>query len=172
MRVFPFLFKRICNYCNSSCLVKCVECHVLSLSWRFDRDFVSSVSMGRGCFCDLLGAVSKLLFPVVAFPCITHVLVTSKVKRMGFCLSVVGCVSVFTKLKVPACTVHRMTGIGDSIGIVGRITIRVLLLRAFLALLKCVMMNIMTLAMTRIRIGLPLFLVLDVGLFFVTVKYR
>lgn len=71
-------------------------------------------SVGGGFLCGTALGIIGILFPVVAVPCIDHVLKMRRVNIFSFMIAVIDCFSLFTTLKVPLCKAHRVTGIVKS----------------------------------------------------------
>lgn len=109
-------------------------------------------SIGFGILVGVLLAASRVLFPLVALPCISHVLSAFNANTITCIRDIILCFSVITLLNVRGCNVGIYTVMHSSVirlsGIMGRLLI-VLLISADVIFTICLLSVFLVPAFSR-----------------------
>lgn len=130
---------------------------------------MSVTSIKKNFALNLLNTVTALLFPLITFPYASRILFASGIGQVQFFQSIIDYVVLCTALGIPLYAVREIARVrGDNV-LRNKIATEVLLLHALLTIVGYLVVLILTIFVAKIRLDIPLFLLLSITLFFNTI---
>ena len=123
-------------------------------------------SIKRNFVLNLINTVTGLLFPLITFPYVSRILFAEGIGRIQFFQSIIDYIALGSALGIPLYAVREISRIREKIVLQSKTTAEILLLHAFLTLGGYVLVLILACTVGRIKVDIPLFLLLSVVLFF------
>ncbi|MGM8362811.1 flippase [Flavobacterium sp. ARAG 55.4] len=128
-----------------------------------------SKSLKKNFLLNFFNTVTVVLFPVITFPYASRILMAEGIGQVNFLKSIIDYVGMFVLLGIPMYGVREVAKVRDNIEKRTKISLEILLLSLFLTLLGYLVIGILGFSVTKVRSELPLFLVLSLSIFLMTI---
>ena len=118
---------------------------------------------------NMLNTVTGLLFPLIAFPYASRIMLADGIGQVNFYQSIIHYISLLTCLGIPMYAVRKIASIRDNIVERNKVAAEIIILHAILSLLGYVAVALLTAFVAEIRVDIPLFLILSLTIFFTAI---
>lgn len=113
---------------------------------------------------NLINVVSGMVFPLIAFPYASRILLADGIGQVGFFSSIISYVSLFCSLGIPIYGVKLIAGLRDDKEAVSKATIELIILSLLLGLAGYLCVGIISVTVAEVKVNVPLFLVLSLSI--------
>lgn len=118
---------------------------------------------------NLVNTVTGILFPLIAFPYASRILLADGIGQVNFFQSIINYISLLSCLGIPMYAIREIAKVRDNEELRNRITLEILILHILLTLLGYIAVVILSVTVAKIQVNIPLFLLLSLSIVFVTV---
>lgn len=118
---------------------------------------------------NMLNTVTGLLFPLMAFPYASRIMLADGIGQVNFYQSIIQYISLLTCLGIPMYAVRKIASIRDNIAERNKVAAEIIILHAALSLLGYVVVALLVAFVAEIQVDIPLFLILSLTIFFTAI---
>lgn len=126
-------------------------------------------SVKRNFIFNLINTLSGLLFPLITFPYSSRIILAEGIGQVQFFVSIINYISLCTALGIPLYAVREIARVRDNKALCSKITLEILILHSLLTLIGYIIVLILVCLVSKIRVDIPLFLLLSTSLIFSTI---
>jgi O-antigen/teichoic acid export membrane protein len=126
-------------------------------------------SIKKNFALNLINTLSGLLFPLITFPYASRILMADGIGQVQFFQSIINYVALCTALGIPLYAVREIARVRDNKELCSRTTTEILILHAILTLAGYLVVFILAITIVKIKIDVPLFILLSTSLFFTAI---
>lgn len=117
----------------------------------------------------LVSTVTGFLFPLIAFPYASRILLADGIGQVNFFQSIINYVSLLSCLGIPMYAIREISKVRDNAAERNRTALEILILHLLLTLLGYVAVAVLAATVAKIQLDVPLFLLLSLSIVFVTI---
>lgn len=126
-------------------------------------------SIKRNFALNLVNTISGLLFPLVTFPYASRILLADGIGQVQFFQGIIGYISLCTALGIPLYAIREIARVRNEKALCSKTAIEILLLHSVLTLVGYAVVYVLVATVAKIRVDIPLFLLLSTNLFFTAI---
>ena len=117
----------------------------------------------------MLNTVTGLLFPLIAFPYASRIMMADGIGQVNFFQSIIQYITMLTCLGIPMYAIRKIASVRDNVYERNKIATEILLLHASLSIAGYLIVGLLAAFVPEIQVDVPLFLLLSVTIFFTAI---
>lgn len=118
---------------------------------------------------NLINTVTAILFPLIAFPYASRILMADGIGQVNFFQSIINYITLLSSLGIPMYAIREIAKVRDDNVERNKATIEILLLNTFLTILGYLAVLVLAGFVGKIQVDIPLFLLLSLSILLTTI---
>lgn len=120
-------------------------------------------------FFNLVNTVTAILFPLIAFPYASRILMADGIGQVNFFQSIINYVSLLSSLGIPMYAIREIAKVRDDDKERNKTTIEILLLHLLLTITGYLVVAVLAMTVAKVQVDIPLFLLLSLSILLIAI---